>query len=121
MISTLQYQEMLRRLSPKQQTGIYEPCTHEVGKGGLHERIEEYCRSKGWVYVHSRTDQRSTTALATPDFVIAADDGRTFWIECKRKGSKATPEQQGKILMLQKLGHKATIVWSYEEFLEFIK
>jgi len=119
MISSFQYNQMLAR------TGRHTPRSgdeNEIGHGGIHEQIMDYCRSKGWLYVHSRTDQKSTCPCGTPDFVIAANGGVTFWIEVKRKGSKPTTEQLGKILMLQTcLGHKAAIVYSFEEFTLFMQ
>lgn len=92
----------------------------EIGKDGLHEKIMDYCRSKGWQFIHSRTDKPSTNQIGCPDFLIAANDGVTFWIECKRKGSKPTTHQLGTILALKLLGHRASIVYSFQEFLDFV-
>lgn len=96
------------------------PAEKEIGPGGLHEQITEHCRAKGWPFVHSRTDQKTTCALGTPDFIIAGKNGATYWVECKRAGSKPTTQQLGMILMLQSLGHKAAIVYSYQNFLDLV-
>jgi hypothetical protein len=66
-------------------------------------------------------DRRHTNAVGTPDFIIAGEMGNTYWVECKRRGAKATPAQQATIAHLQKLRHCAGIVSSMSEFLELIK
>ena len=87
----------------------------------LHDDIIEFCKSKGWYYVHSRMDQRSTNAIGTPDFIIAMDGGKTLWIECKMPGKKATIFQLGALTHLNKLKHQACLVTSLDEFLEAVK
>lgn len=122
MISTFQYAQMLARLNKDRRANQEFPeAESEIGRGGLHEQIDAYARSKGWLVIHSRTDKPATNSRGTPDFILGADNGVTYWIECKRKGSKPTTEQLGMILMLKLLGHKAAIVWSFEEFLEVVK
>ena len=116
----LQYAQALSRLN-KSRPSVNPPCEKEVGRGGLHEQIEDYCRSKGWLYVHSRTDKASTNQIGTCDFIIAADNGKTYWIEAKRKGGKPTSTQLGMIAWLKKLGHTACIVWSFEDFLDVVE
>lgn len=86
----------------------------------LHDQIIAYCKMKRWVYSHSRMDKATTTALGIPDFIIAADNGRTFWIEAKGAKTKVTREQEGMIHWLQSLGHKAAICRNFEEFLKAI-
>lgn len=86
----------------------------------LHEQITRECRHRGWVIVHSRMDRRTTTAVGVTDFVIAADGGRTFWIEAKTRTGKLTREQQATIHWLQSLGHAASVVRSLEEFLNAV-
>jgi len=96
------------------------PSPHEAAdalESVLHEKILEYANSRGWAVVHSRMDRRATVGIGTPDFILGANGGITYWIECKRKGSKPTTEQLGRILMLKLLGHRAEIVYSFEEFL----
>lgn len=103
------------RHSPK----IKTPDTAYDGpESDIHEKIISYCRLRTWFVVHSRMDRKATTATGVPDFIIATRSG-TLWIECKRKGSKPTPEQRDANYWLQSLGHAAHIVWSYEEFLAF--
>ena len=87
----------------------------------LHDAITQYCREHGWSYIHSRMDRRTTTAAGVCDFVIFADMGRTFCVECKRKGGKLSPQQQAFAAHLSRLGHKSHTVYSMAEFLEAVK
>lgn len=80
----------------------------------LHDQIIDLCRSRGWFYVHSRMDRKSTTGVGTPDFVIALPGGATLWLECKRKGGKTTTEQAAALAQLRRNGHLACVVDSFE-------
>lgn len=90
-------------------------------EGGLHEEIEAECRRRGWAYVHSRMDAPTTTARGVPDFVIAASQGRTLWIECKSRTGKQTPEQLGFALQCELQGHVVHVVRSLADFMEIAK
>jgi len=87
----------------------------------LQEAIITYCRSKGWFVLYSRMDLPTTLPLGSPDFVIAANDGKTFWIECKRPGEKRKPAQIGVAMMLEKLKANYGLVYSFQQFLEIVK
>lgn len=91
--------------------------TRPSPESDLHDQVEAHCRAKGWFYVHSRMDRRSTVSVGTPDFAIAAHGGRMLWLELKRKGGKATTAQQAAIAQLTKLGHLAFIVDNWPETL----
>jgi len=90
-------------------------------EGELHNQILAYCRAKGWSVVHSRMDVPQTAGVGTPDFVIALPNGVTIWIEAKAKKRKPSMEQLAWIATLKKLGHRAAVVWSFEQFLEIVK
>ena len=83
----------------------------------LHEAILEECRRRGWYVVHSRMDQPTTTAAGVPDFIIAAEAGRTLWIEVKTKRGKLTTQQEATGVWLRTLGHKHYVVRTIKEFL----
>ena len=87
----------------------------------LHERIANYCRGRGWITIHSRMDRASTCEVGTWDFIILMHDGRKMLVEAKVKGGKMKPEQMAKKVMAEHLGHRADVVWSYEEFLSMVK
>lgn len=86
----------------------------------LHDQIEKELKRLRWVYSHSRMDRATTTAIGLPDFIIAAPDGKTFWLEAKGAKTKVTSEQWGTIQWLRSLGHRAEIVRSLEQFLKVI-
>ena len=116
-----QMQARLNRNAIRDPKEPFEAAKREVGQGGLHSQIEAECRQRMWVVVHSRTDRKSTTEVGSVDFVIAADNGRIFWIECKAGKSKQTIDQKGVQMMLERNGHKYHLVRSFEEFLEVVK
>jgi hypothetical protein len=66
-------------------------------------------------------DKPTTNQLGTCDFIIAAPDGHTFWIECKAKGGKLTPDQNITRHLLLALGHRYAVVFNHQEFLEAIQ
>lgn len=86
----------------------------------LHEQIMDYCRDHGLYYVHSRMDQKTTTAVGVPDFIIANYDGKTLWLECKAKGGKPTMQQLATVTFLKKLGHTAEVIYSLDEFVKLL-
>ena len=90
------------------------PCEREAD---LHDEIIALCRRRGWYYVHSRMDRRSTIGVGTPDFAIALPGGKMVWLECKRRGGKATPAQLAAIAQLRRLGHTAFVVDNLEDVL----
>jgi hypothetical protein len=116
-ISSFQYQQMLARTSPRR----FKPNEEAVeDESPLHANIIDHCKNKGWRFIHSRMDRRSTVGNGVCDFIIAADTGRVFWIECKSKSGKLTMEQTVFIAWLSKLGHTVSVVTSMAEFKEAI-
>lgn len=88
----------------------------------LHDAIESYCRSQGWLYVHSRMDKRSTIQIGCWDFIVALPGGVSLWCEVKRgKSSKLTVEQQAFGAWLTKLGHRTVVARSLEDFVRATK
>lgn len=94
-----------------------DACDNE---SDLHGKIIDWLKSKGWYWVHSRMDKKTTTQLGVPDFIIAAPVGVTFWIEAKAKGNKPTPPQIGVAMMLERVGHRHATVWNFEQFLRAV-
>jgi hypothetical protein len=82
----------------------------------LHRQIEDELKRRRWFYIHSRTDKRSTNQVGTPDFIIAAPNGKTFFCEVKRKGGKLSVEQNVTRHVLLALGHHFAVVFSMEDF-----
>lgn len=99
-----------------------DAVTKEVGHGGLHDAIERWCNDQ-WPkvkYVHSRTDQSSSTANGVPDFILFLNGGRVLCVECKTRTGKLTPEQAAWSFEMTRLGHTVHIVRSMREFLELV-
>ncbi len=96
------------------------PADAAEDESDLQTEIIAYCRGKGWYVVWQRMDKRTRTDLGTPDLIIAQDQGRTLWVECKSREGKMRPSQIGVRLMLERLGHTHIVCRSLREFVEKI-
>ena len=76
----------------------------------LHDQIEAFCRARGWLYRHDRMDKPTTGTVGFPDFAIFMPGARTVFLECKRPGGKATPQQLASLAHARRLGFVAEIV-----------
>ncbi|MEI8288633.1 MAG: VRR-NUC domain-containing protein [Verrucomicrobiota bacterium] len=88
---------------------------------GLHRPIIEECKRRGWKYVHSDPTRPSTCGEGVCDFIIYADGGRMFHVECKARKGKLSLEQMAFIHWIEKLGHKCHVVTGMSEFMEIVK
>lgn len=97
-------------------------CEREVGKGGLHEKIMQWCNAQWprWKFIHNRTDKRSGIAEGAPDFVIFVPGGRSLSIECKMPGNKRTEAQLAWATEMRMLGHEIYLVTSFAEFEQLV-
>lgn len=93
------------------QVGEVEPL-----EGPLHGKIRRWLDDRGWLYVHSRMDCRTTVEVGEVDFVIAAPGGRTLWLEVKARREKPKIKQQGRAMQLRTLGHSHAFVWNMQDF-----
>jgi hypothetical protein len=97
------------------------PMGSEVGReSDLHDEIVSELIRRRWYFVRSRMDRPTTQQEGVPDFICAAPDGRTFWIECKAKGNKLSKAQTISRHCLLALGHKWAVVYSFQEFITAI-
>ena len=131
-LTELEYQEMEARLARGRKKGA--PSAPDdageafVGREAeLHRQIEDELIRRRWYFVHSRTDRKTTQKKGVTDFIVAAPfsppfgEPKTFWIEIKRKGGKLTKEQTATRHVLLALGHRWSVVYSFEEFLREIE
>ncbi len=120
-ITRMQYYEMLANVQrrPKSITG--QALADVKREADLHDQILDYCKDKGWICVHSRMDRPSTNQVGTVDAIVATDDGRTLWVECKRAGGKLTPAQNAFIHWLERNHQQVCVVRSLEQFVMFTK
>jgi hypothetical protein len=86
----------------------------------LHDEILTECARRRFYVVHSRMDRATTQAKGVTDFIIAMPDSKTLWVECKRKGSKMTPEQNVTAHVLKALGHRHAVVHTLAEFIALL-
>ena len=99
---------------PPQDVGC-DGTTTPAAESDLHDKVEEYCRTRGWYYIHSRMDRKTTTRIGAPDFVIALATGRTLWLELKRRGGKPTTPQLAALAQLNHLGHTTLVSDNWHE------
>lgn len=83
----------------------------------LHNAIFEECRRRRWIPLHGAMSERTFRTAGEPDFIIIADGGRVFFIECKRKGGKLSLSQQALKHAAMALGTQFHVVHSMAEFL----
>ena len=86
----------------------------------LHRDIFDYCRNKKWIVLHGAMSERTHRTPGEFDFVIIADGGRVFLIECKTRKGKLSHAQLAMKVHAEWLGHKPAVVRSMTEFLEAI-
>lgn len=116
-MSQAQYEALLirgRRYFPGKGHRVGEDAVDDESK--LQSDIRAECQRRGWYCVSARMDRKTTTAIGTPDFIVAMPDGRTLWIEAKTRTGKLTPAQMAAAAWLKKLGHEYHIVRSAAEF-----
>lgn len=89
-------------------------------EGDLHDKVESELKRRRWFYVHSRLDKPTTNQVGAPDFIIAAPNGKVFWIELKKHGGKLSKEQNITRHCLLALGQAYEVVYSFKQFVNFI-
>jgi hypothetical protein len=82
----------------------------------LHNAIIDYCRERGWQYLHGSMAERTHRTLGEPDFIILAHGSQLRMVECKSKTGKLSLDQQGFIAHAKKNGHVVYMVRSMDEF-----
>jgi hypothetical protein len=92
----------------------------ETGPTGLHRQVVLECELRGWLPIYNRTDKKSTSSEGVVDIVVAADRGRTFYVELKSKTGKQSIAQRCCQAVLEKNGHTYHLVRSFEQFLSIV-
>lgn len=97
----------------------------------IHRQIEQWLNLHGVVYIHSRTDRKTTNAVGLPDFIFAwpiiqphseiVDYGIPFAIEIKLPGKKPTKEQSDCITKMRQNGWHTAVAHSLREFIEIVQ
>ncbi len=122
-ISVFDLQQMLARLESNKvrqpETALPTPPNGCEREKKLHERILSECAARGWLVIHSAMNAPTTCGIGTPDFVILTGGGGTLLVEAKSRDGKLRPEQRAWLAWAEKLGHRAAVVRSFDEFITF--
>jgi hypothetical protein len=94
-----------------------EPKVYRKSEAGLHQQILDECRRRGWIALHGSMAAPTKRTEGEPDFVILADGGRVFLVECKTATGKLSTAQAALHAWTRKLGHTVHVIRSLEEFL----
>ena len=104
--------------TPKLSEPLPEPQEPGVSRESiLHDDVIRWLEQRGWKYVHSRMDAKTTVAIGLPDLIIAAPNGRTLWVEMKAGNKKLKPAQRIWEMQLKHLGHIHVVARNMDDFL----
>lgn len=84
----------------------------------LQAAIATECRRRGWLAFTGNMAVATSRTVGEPDFCIAADDGRVFWVEAKTKTGKLSLEQLAAHAWLRRLGQSVYVVRNFGEFIQ---
>jgi rRNA maturation endonuclease Nob1 len=112
--------EYERRNAPKIRNQVESEDAYEGLEGELHKEIIAELRRRRWYFVRSRTDKKTTTRKGVTDFIIAMPDGKTLWLEVKKKGGKLDTDQTITRHVLLALSHRHEVAFSYQDFINAI-
>jgi hypothetical protein len=90
-------------------------------EGTLHDAIVDECKRRGWIALHGSMARRTARTEGEWDFVVLADGGRVFFVECKTRIGKLSQVQAALHHWAAKLGHKSYVVRCVAQFLEVVK
>jgi len=82
----------------------------------IEKKVGDYAKKLG---VHHRK-WRSPSRRSVPDRLFFFDGGHLLVIEFKRKGKKATPDQQAELLALETRGFQTAVIDNIEDGCELI-
>lgn len=117
-----EYESFLaRRAASRSSLPSLPTGTHDAAReSDARAAVVRYCESQGWAVFQGNPTRPSGRTLGEPDLTIAADGGRTFWVEMKSRTGKPRPEQLAKGAMLKKLGHRFMFARSLKDFIDQI-
>lgn len=95
-------------------------ANHCEKESELHAQITADLKNRRWPFFHGSMAHRQMRTLGECDYTILASGGRVFFIECKTKTGKLSPEQLGLKMWAETLGHEIHTVRSFQEYLKVI-
>jgi len=110
-------QAKLAKATPQQARETESPVTRERD---LHATIMAECRQRGWICFHGSMAHPTYRTAGEPDCIVVASGGRVFFVECKRRGGKLSPEQFALKHQAEGLGHTIHVIHSYQAFLDLL-
>lgn len=112
--------EIRENIVVKPKTRIIKASDAVEEEAQLHYDILDWCREHGWVALHGTMAKRTGRTVGELDFTLIGP-GRVFFIECKDRDGKVSPDQQAMIMRLKERGQITGVVRSMREFLEIVK
>ena len=89
------------------------------GEQAIHEELVAYLKREGYAFFHSRMDQRTSTQVGDPDFVICRN-ARAAFIELKMPKGILSPAQVARHAELARAGCAVMVARSLEEAVAWI-
>lgn len=86
----------------------------------IHTTLGQWLRLNDFVFIHSRTDKRSTQEKGVPDFIIMRNN-RVLCIECKLPSNKLQPDQEAFKAKLERNGMPLHIAYDAETCIELVR
>ena len=87
----------------------------------LREAVRKEIVARGWAVFCGTTARRTGRTKGECDLTVAADRGRTFYIEVKTRTGKVTTVQAAVHAHLRRLGHAVHVIRSVDQFREAVK
>jgi hypothetical protein len=106
-----------RKVMTVKEAGEKQARGHELQH---HKDLVQWLTLNGWLYVHSRTDKRTTTAKGVPDFIIFYA-GKVLCVELKAPGRYLTKEQEAWRHECRNAGHEYLVSYSLIASITLIK
>ena len=89
------------------------------GERAIHEALNAWLRREGYAWFRSRMDQRTSTSVGDPDFVIARGQ-RVAFVEIKTQHGKLSKEQLRRHEELAQAGCIVKVARSLEDAIQWV-
>lgn len=118
-MSRLEFEAHQARIASQRKptTRLDKHADGDIRESDLHADILNECKRRGWIAFHGSMAHKTFRTKGEADFCCLADGGRVLFVECKTSTGKLSPEQQGIMAWMSKLGHTFHVVRSFSDFL----
>ena len=90
------------------------------GERAIHDELSAWLKREGYAWFHSRMDQRTSTQLGDPDYLVCRGQ-RVAFIEIKTSHGKLSPAQYQRHDELAKAGCVVKVARSAEEAIKWVE